>query len=313
MLTLFPFLDVLPRIRPTSFATEGLADRHREAVLFTLGDTPVTLAGMIDFVLIILVGIVARNLILRALKKKIAQQATPQARHLMGIFSSATGYLVLVLTALIALDNIGIRITSLQGLLGLIGLGFGIGFQSVAANIIAMFVILTEKLIQVGDLIEIDGILGHITEIRTRSTTIMSRDNVAIIIPNSHFITNKVVNWSHLDQKVRLHLKVGVAMDVAKLELARTAMLETALAHPEVLEAPPPAVWFTGFGESSFDLELVFWVQDGTLRHTVVSDLNFALAEKFRAFGIELPYPSRTVYFRGGQSQGPPAPPSAVG
>ena len=106
---------------------------------------------------------------------------------------------------------------------------------------------------------------------------------------------------------------LGVAMDVTKLEVARSAMLDTASAHPEVLESPAATVWFTGFGESSFDLELVFWVRDGTLRHTVISDLNFALAEKFRAFGIELPYPSRTVYFRGGQSQGPPAPPSAVG
>jgi small-conductance mechanosensitive channel len=236
MLTALPFVDVSPGILSVSFATDGLAARHHELTLFTLGKTPVTLAGLIDFVLIILVGLVARNLILRAFRKKIEQQATPQARHLMGLFSSAAGYLVLVLTALIALDNIGIRITSLQGLLGLVGLGFGIGFQSVAANIIAMFVILTEKSIQVGDLIEIDGILGHITEIRTRSTTIMSRDNVAIIIPNSHFITNKVINWSHLDRKVRLHLKVGVAMDVAKLEVARSAMLETATAHPEVLE-----------------------------------------------------------------------------
>jgi small-conductance mechanosensitive channel len=309
----FSIVDRFTNVVPASFSTDGLNIRHREMTLFTLGKTPVTVAGLIDFVLIILVGLVARNLILRAFRKKIELQSTPQGRHLMGLFSSAAGYLVLVLTALIALDNLGIRITSLQGLLGLIGLGFGIGFQSVAANIIAMFVILTEKSIQVGDLIEIDGILGHITEIRTRSTTIMSRDNVAIIIPNSHFITNKVINWSHLDRKVRLHLKVGVAMDVTKLDLARNTMLETAAAHPEVLDAPEPVVWFTGFGDSSFDLELVFWVRDGTLRHTVVSDLNFSLAEKFRSLGIELPYPSRTIYVREGLVPGPQVPSSAVG
>ena len=177
--------------------------------------------------------------------------------------------------------------------------GFGIGLQGVAANVIALFVILLEKSIQVGDLIELDGILGTVTEIRARSTTIMSRDNVAIIIPNSHFIANKVINWSHLDQKIRLHLKVGIGMDVNKLSVARRIMLEVAAAHHEVLTDPAPLVWFKEFGESSFNMELVFWVKDGMLRHSVVSDLNFILAERFSESQIELPYPYRTIVMKG--------------
>ncbi|MHB1605251.1 MAG: mechanosensitive ion channel family protein [Leptospirales bacterium] len=285
-------------LMPVSFLTPS---RHsHDMVLFNLGKTPVTLAGIVNFVLIVLVGLVVRKMVSRAIQKRASQQKSPQAKHLMGMFAHFSGYLVLILTALIALENIGIRVTSLEGVLGVVGLGFGIGLQGVAANIIALFVIIFEKSIQVGDLIELDGVLGTVTEIRPRSTTIMSRDNVAIIIPNSHFISNKVINWSHLDQKIRLHLKVGIGMDVGKLPTARKILLETASSHPEVLSDPHPAVWFTEFGESSFHMELVFWVRDGTLRHTVISDLNFALAEKFSESNIELPYPYRTIVLKDG-------------
>ncbi len=272
---------------------------HRETVLFTLGKTPVTLAGIVDFLLIILVGLLAKKFAERALERRASLQKSLQTKHLIGMFSHFVGYLILLLTALIALDNLGIRVTSLEGVLGVFGLGFGIGLQGVAANVIALFVILLEKSIQVGDLIELDGILGTVTEIRARSTTIMSRDNVAIIIPNSHFIANKVINWSHLDQKIRLHLKVGIGMDVNKLSVARRIMLEVAAAHHEVLTDPAPLVWFKEFGESSFNMELVFWVKDGMLRHSVVSDLNFILAERFSESQIELPYPYRTIVMKG--------------
>lgn len=303
---------------PVSFLTHSR--HHHEMVLFTLGKTPVTLAGIVNFALIVLVGLVVKKLIKRAIEKRAIQQKSPQTKHLMGMFAHFSGYLVLILTALIALENLGIRVTSLEGVLGVVGLGFGIGLQGVAANIIALFVILFEKSIQVGDLIELDGVLGTVTEIRPRSTTIMSRDNVAIIIPNSHFISNKVINWSHLDQKIRLHLKVGIGMDVEKLPTARKIMLETASSHPEVLSDPHPAVWFTEFGESSFNMELVFWVRDGTLRHTVISDLNFTLAEKFSESEIELPYPYRTIVLKDGKplsavESGPvdPSSPSVTG
>ncbi|EQD76468.1 MscS Mechanosensitive ion channel, partial [mine drainage metagenome] len=88
-----------------------------------------------------------------------------------------------------ALDNIGVKLTSVEGVLGMVGLGFGIGLQSVAANVIALGVILAEKSVQPGDIIEIDGIVGTVKEIRPRSTVIMSTDNIAVIVPNGHFIS----------------------------------------------------------------------------------------------------------------------------
>ena len=213
----------------------------------------------------------------------------------MGLLSTLASNLVLGLAVIIALDNLGVRLSFLGGALGVLGIGFGIGLQTLAGNMIGLIVILLEKSIQVDDLIEVDGVLGTVVEIKARSTTIMSRDNIAIIIPNSHLIANKVINWSHRDRKTRMHLKVGVGMDAARLDHAVSLLKEIASAHPEVLRDPPPDVWFSEFGASSFNLEVIYWIEDGTRRHNVLSDLNFAIARRFAQEKIELPYPHTVV------------------
>jgi small-conductance mechanosensitive channel len=213
----------------------------------------------------------------------------------MGLLSTLASNLVLGLAVIIALDNLGVRLSFLGGALGVLGIGFGIGLQTLASNMIGLIVILLEKSIQVDDLIEVDGVLGTVVEIKARSTTIMSRDNIAIIIPNSHLIANKVINWSHRDRKTRMHLKVGIGMDASRLDQAVILLKDIAGAHPEVLVDPAPEVWFSEFGNSSFNLEVVYWIEDGTRRHNVLSDLNFAIARRFANEGIDLPYPHTVV------------------
>ncbi len=266
-----------------------------DLTVFHLGKTPVTLAGIIDFAIIILLGFVFRSLIHKALKSRVQSQSSPQTRHLMGLLSTLASNLVLGLAVIIALDNLGVRLSFLGGALGVLGIGFGIGLQTLAGNMIGLIVILLEKSIQVDDLIEVDSVLGTVVEIKARSTTIMSRDNIAIIIPNSHLIANKVINWSHRDRKTRMHLKVGIGMDAARLDHAVDLLKEIASSHPEVLKDPPPDVWFSEFGASSFNLEVIYWIEDGTRRHNVLSDLNFAIARRFAQEEIELPYPHTVV------------------
>ena len=266
-----------------------------DLTVFHLGKTPVTLAGIIDFAIIILLGFVFRSLIHKALKSRVQSQSSPQTRHLMGLLSTLASNLVLGLAVIIALDNLGVRLSFLGGALGVLGIGFGIGLQTLAGNMIGLIVILLEKSIQVDDLIEVDSVLGTVVEIKARSTTIMSRDNIAIIIPNSHLIANKVINWSHRDRKTRMHLKVGIGMDADRLDHAVDLLKEIASSHPEVLKDPPPDVWFSEFGASSFNLEVIYWIEDGTRRHNVLSDLNFAIARRFAQEEIVLPYPHTVV------------------
>ena len=271
-----------------------------DIVLFHLGKTPVTIAGLIDFSFIVLLGFLLRLFLKRTLTARAQTQSSPQTRHMMGLLSTFAANLVFALFVVIALDNLGVRLSFLGGTLGVLGIGIGIGLQNLAANMIGLVVILLEKSIQIGDLIEIDGVLRTVVEIKGRSTTVMSRDNIAIIIPNAHLIANKVINWSHRDPKTRMHLKVGIGMDPSLLDKAVDILRTLALNHPDILPEPAPTVWFTEFGASSFNLELVYWINDVTLRHTTLSDLNFKIAREFKTAGIDLPYPHNVVIFPNG-------------
>ena len=274
----------------------GSFSEHHEKILFSLGKTPVTIAGLVDFFLIIILGILVRRAVMKALNIKAERESSSQSRNLILLGSKLAGTIVLFLTGLLALDNIGVKLTSVEGVLGMVGLGFGIGLQSVAANVIALGVILAEKSVQPGDIIEIDGIVGTVKEIRPRSTVIMSTDNIAVIVPNGHFISNKVINWSHLESKIRTHIKVGVGMTQKDLESAVRIMKEVAGNHPLVLKDPAPDVWFASFGESTYDLDLVFWLKDATVRYQVTSDLGFSLSKAFFEEGVNIPYPIRTLF-----------------
>lgn len=136
------------------------------------------------------------------------------------------------------------------------------------------------------------------TKIRIRSTTITTRNNISVIVPNFNFITHNVINWSHEDPKIRVHIPVGIEETVAKLDLARDLLLQIAASHPEVLPDPEPTVWFESFGSSTFNLSLLVWIASPIRRHYIVSDVNFAIAKTFAHHGIDIAYPYTNLIFR---------------
>ncbi len=208
------------------------------------------------------------------------------------------GYVVLVAGILVALQNAGMDLSTLTVFAGAVGVGLGFGLQNVTSNFISGLVLLAERPIKLGDRVEVDGVGGQVRSIRMRSTTIMTNDNIAIIVPNSYFIEKKIVNWSHGDPSVRFRIPVGVAQDsdVAKV---RDLLLSVAKAHPAALATPEPQVFFDGFGDSTFNFELVVWSAEMSYRpRRFKSDLNFAIARVLSEAGIEMPFPQRDVHIR---------------
>ncbi len=148
--------------------------------------------------------------------------------------------------------------------------------------------------------LKVVGVAGQVTRINWRSTTVVTNDNITIIVPNSDFISHAVTNWSHGDPKVRLRLSVGVAYgtDIEKL---RKVLLEVAAEHPAVLQQPAPSVRFLGFGESSLDFELAVWTI--AMAHSPTrfrSELFFGIESKLREHHIEIPFPQRDLHLRSG-------------
>jgi potassium-dependent mechanosensitive channel len=221
-------------------------------------------------------------------------------RALQYAIAQIVSNLVLVVGIFVVLENTGIHLGALTVFAGAVGVGVGFGLQNIASNFISGLVILAERPITIGDRVEVAGLAGQVELIRARSTVIRTNDNIAMIVPNTKFIDSPVTNWTYGDPRVRFRIPVGVAYgsDVNKV---REALIAAGQSNPHVLSDPAPSVFLTKFGESAMDFELVVWSSEMSHRPSRFrSDLNFAIEEKFREAGIEIPFPQRDLHIRGG-------------
>ncbi len=221
-------------------------------------------------------------------------------RALQYAIAQIVSNLVLIVGIFLVLENTGIHLGALTVFAGAVGVGVGFGLQNIVSNFISGLVILAERPITIGDRVEVAGIVGQVQQIRARSTLILTNDNIAMIVPNTKFIDSPVTNWTHGDPRVRFRVPVGVAYgsDVNKV---RDALIAAGRSDPHVLEDPAPSVFLKQFGESSIDFELVVWSAEMSHRPSrFKSDLNFAIEEKLREAGIEIPFPQRDLHIRSG-------------
>jgi small-conductance mechanosensitive channel len=221
-------------------------------------------------------------------------------RSLQHAIAQIVSNLVLVVGIFIVLENTGIHLGALTVFAGAVGVGVGFGLQNIASNFISGLVILAERPITIGDRVEVAGLAGQVELIRARSTVIRTNDNIAMIVPNTKFIDSPVTNWTYGDPRVRFRIPVGVAYgsDVRKV---REALIAAGKSNPHVLHDPAPSVFLTQFGDSAINFELVVWSSEMSHRPSrFTSDLNFAIEEKLREAGIEIPFPQRDLHIRSG-------------
>ncbi len=197
---------------------------------------------------------------------------------------------------LIGLDVIGLDLKALAIFSGAIGIGIGFGLQKLASNFISGLVLLFEKSVEAGDLIELtDGTSGFVRATGARYTRVEMFDGKELMIPNEDFITQRVINCTYSNMRGRVQIKIGTAYD-SDIELVRKLMLEAAVEHPKVLKEPAPFCILEEFGESSINFMLYFWVDDVTQgRLEPKSDVQREIWHKFKANGISIPFPQREV------------------
>ncbi len=225
--------------------------------------------------------------------------------NLREVLARVTKALLSVIALLLSLSLVGIDVTALSVFSGALAVGIGFGLQKIASNYVSGFIILLDRSIRLGDLVAIDEhVSGTVTQITTRYTVLRTLAGAEIIIPNEYLVGNIVRNLSFSDKRVRVATRIQVAYD-SDLDLAMSLMREAASGHPRVLTEPPPGVLLSDFGESGITLELGFWVADpeaGT--GGVLSDVNLAIWEAFRARRIEIPFPQREVRLVGVPDRG---------
>jgi small-conductance mechanosensitive channel len=205
---------------------------------------------------------------------------------------------LLTLAVVLALGSIGIDLTAFAVFSGAVGVGVGFGLQKVVSNLISGVILLLDRSIKPGDVIEIDGTYGWVSTLNARYASVLTRDGKEYLIPNEDLITQRVTNWSFSNDLIRLHVKVGISYQSDPHQAIRLA-LEATRDVPRVLSEPAPNCLLVEFGDSAVNLELRFWIRDPANGTTNIrSQVMLKLWDLYHQHGIEMPYPQRDVTLR---------------
>jgi small-conductance mechanosensitive channel len=205
---------------------------------------------------------------------------------------------VLFVGLLIIFQTVGIDLTTLNVLAGAVGIGIGFGLQNIANNFISGLIILIERPIKVGDRVEVGDVEGDVVSIGARSTTVRTNDSIAIIVPNSKFISENVVNWSFGGEIVRFKIPVSVAY-ASDIDLVTELLLKIADENEDVAKSPPPSVRLIELGQSALEFELRAWSREKLHRPGLfTSNINYEIVRAFRKHGVEMPFPQRDLHIR---------------
>jgi small-conductance mechanosensitive channel len=266
--------------------------------LFQLGQTWISLVTMVEFIVVTAIVVGLSRVVRHLLRTRVLARTKLDLGQQYAIARIAS-YVVLVIGLLIGVETVGVNLSSLAVIAGALGVGIGFGLQNIVSNFVSGLVILAERPIQIGDRIDLgNNTVGKVIRIGARATHVLTNDNIMIIVPNAEFVTSRVVNWTHIDPRVRLRINVGVSYS-SDPHLVETLLLEIAEGNPNVLKDPSPTVVFKEFGESSLNFELRVWASDMAHRPgTLESQLNFAIWDKFKQHGIEIPFPQRDLHLK---------------
>ena len=214
--------------------------------------------------------------------------------------TTITRYALVALGIVVILQANEIDLSALTVLAGAAGVGIGFGLQNIINNFFSGLIILFERPIKVGDRVDVGSIRGDVVKISARSTTIVTNENIAIIVPNSEFISQRVTNWSYTDKNVRIDVPVGVSYSSDPDEI-RDILLEVATESDYVMKHPKPDVTFDEFGDSSLNFSLRVWTDEFATKPKVLrSHLNYDIARKFKERDVEIPFPQRDLHIRSG-------------
>ena len=273
-----------------------LAHRVLDFNLFTINQTPITIASLVLFIFFLVTFTALSKLLARMLGSRVFSRLHIDD-GIKYTLERVIYYTLTILGVIVAFQFIGIDLSGLAFIFGLLSVGIGFGLQNVTSNFVSGLILLFERPIKIGDRVTVGDTEGDVLAINMRSTTIQSLNNIAIIVPNSEFISQKVTNWSYGDKKIRLDIDVGVSY-LSDLDAVLRCLREVALENDTVLKKPEPAVLFIGFSDSSWNMQLRCWIVDPKQHWTIRSEINCSIIHKFRENSIEIPYPQRDLHLR---------------
>ncbi len=280
-------------------ALRSILDPLWRALNAPIANSPFTLLKLLIILLALglliwAVGRATRWLVERIFVRRGVDPGVAQAVGTLIRYGAVTiGFVVI-------LQSAGIDLTAFTVLFGALGVGIGFGLQNIANNFVSGLVLLFERPVKIGDRVVVGDVTGTVRQIGARATVVVTNDNIAIVVPNSEFISERVINWSLTGALVRLSINVGVSY-AADPEQVREVLMRVAQASDVVEQSPAPEVRFLEFGESSLNFQLLVWTRQHIATPDVLrSRMNFAIAAAFRSAGVEIPFPQRDLHIRSG-------------
>ena len=283
----FAALSILDWVEP--------AGELLSAVAITVGETRISLLTVLTAMIVFAVMLWASAVASRLMERRIERlpSMAPSTRVLVGKALKVT---LVVLALTVSLAAVGIDLTALAVFSGAVGVGIGFGLQRTVSNLFSGVILLMDRSIKPGDIIEVGGTYGWVASLGARYVEIETRDGTEYLIPNEDIITKQVINWTHQDNNVRLKLPVRVSYDT-DLRLALRLMAEAALRPARVLKSPRPNPLVIAFGENSVELELRFWIADvANGIHNISSEVLLEIWDAFSKHGVHVPLPQRDVH-----------------
>jgi len=251
-------------------------------------------------VILILIILIATIFLMRAIKRvfrirETKKQFDPGRSHAI---LQIIRYILWITAILLSLQVLKIKLTLLLAGSAALLVGLGLGLQQIFQDVMSGIAILFEGSLKVGDVVEIqDEIVGRVIEIGIRTSKIETRDNIVMVVPNSKFVTDVVINWSHIEKKTRFHIDVGVSYG-SDVNLVTRVLLKCAEDHGKVSTTPKPFVRFKDFGNSSLDFQLFFWSTETFQVENIKSDIRYEIDAAFRKNQITIPFPQRDVHIK---------------
>ncbi len=278
--------------------------------IFPLGDDAYSVIDLLILLVALLGVVIGARLLSNLLRSRVLTMAGLSSGSQAAI-ATLSRYTLIALGSIVLLQVWGLDLSSLTLLASALSFGIGFGLQNIARDFSSGLVLLFERPLQVGDFVEVGEFVGTVNQIGARSTHIKTLNQISIIVPNSYFLENQVINWSHENPLSRIAIPVGVSYN-ADPKAVRELLLDVGREQPGVVKMPPPQVFFKGFGDSSLDFELLVWIMEPNRHPLIKSDLYFSLFERLTREAIEIPFPQRDLHIRSGTLPVEPASPDGM-
>ncbi|WP_228410772.1 mechanosensitive ion channel family protein [Chryseobacterium taklimakanense] len=258
--------------------------------LFTIGKADISVSSLIFLVIFML----ALNFIVKLIRKLIYRSQKLDESKKFTVFSLIK-YVLYVVGFILGMNMIGINVSVLMGASAALLVGIGLGLQNIFSDFVSGIVLLLDSSIKVSDIIEVDNLVCQVKEINLRTTTVLTRDDKYVILPNTFLTKNNLFNWTHSNLNSRFDIQVGVAYS-SDVQTVMDILKSVTAANPKVAKTPEPFVRFNDYADSALIFNVYFWSSDPFRVENLKSELRVKYFEAFREHDIEIPFPQRVVH-----------------